>query len=576
MRGAQATALQLTAENRIDPAVWLDLRHIPVREPLQPPRFKHHINIDAQESAKSLRAILGDTIPEPSEKRAAFLRDAGNALRDGKPSQGSGLSNGAPLALGIVALGVLGLLLTWIGGGQIGKTGAQTRQSARPSKLSPWAQRLADAAARLAMFTRISKLLGRRQAAYLRRMLDMFEDGNWEEALRHAIPLDSLQQNAGRQAFGTPRPRDSLTVTGPNRLAASIGLAAEVQQHLRQTYRRTFERLDRDGRIDEAVFVLAELLQAGAEAVTYLERKGRLKQAAELAETVEIPTEIAVRLWWMAGNFERAALLARRANIFADAVRLLEKSHAAEAVGLRKLWAEHLAAQGNLTEAAEAIWPLQEHRDLARNWLLQAEQSGGAIGVRALIHKLMLAPESLVDSEEAVSTMLFAKDEDGAQVRARIAIELLNLKTHSAATKRLAAEVLRPLLSERLAGKNHIEKRDLDKLLALADASIMRADLPTLRFPELPKSEALSARSAALSVRVEECGLQPIHDARCLPDGQYLLALGESGVLRIDRRGRTVAHYPVPAHRMVVAASGQRALALAHATIPFGFPGSIC
>jgi hypothetical protein len=568
VRGAQPEVVHLSAAMRIDPSIWLDLRNIPLREPLQAPAGRHKVEIADAEQTKSLRAILGDAIPEPSRQRSEFLRNAAASLRDGKPShgarpdaqQGTGLAAG----LGKVSLGMLGLLLSWAGaGGRSSQSGAPATGVARPSSLSPWAQRLSDFAARLALFTRVSKLLGRQQAAYLKRMMDLFEDGNWEEALKHAIPLDSLNTEPARPAFGTPSPRADLTIRAPNRLAASIGLGNELEQHLRQTYRRTFERLDRDGRIDEAVFVLAELLKSGAEAVTYLERKGRLEQAAELAETLELPPEIAVRLWWLAGDSERAAQLARHSNTFAEALRVLEKSHAKEAPGLRKLWAEHLAAQGSLAEAAEAIWPLEECRAMARDWLLMAEQSGGTLGARALVQKLLLAPETLADSETAIESILAAGGEDGAQMRARLALALLALKSQSTATKRLAAELLRAIVPERVAGLNQLEKNDISKLLAFADASMLRADLPALNFPGMPKADALAARHSPLVLRLEERGLQSIHDVRVLPDGQYLLALGESGVLRIDRRARPLAHYPIPAHRLVLADSGQRALALA-------------
>jgi len=74
--------------------------------------------------------------------------------------------------------------------------------------------------------------------------------------------------------------------------------------------------------------------------------------------------------------------------------------------------------------------------------------------------------------------------------------------------------------------------------------------------------QELSKRRRPLRVHLAERSLLTIHDARRLPDGHYLLALGEGGVVRIDRHGRQLAQFPVPATRLVMAAGGQRALAL--------------
>ena len=570
VRAAHPEVLQLSAAKRIDPAIWIDLRHIPVCEALRPPPAKHKVEIRTQADAKSVREILGAAIPKPSAEREAFLRDLEASMRGEKPGRLAGKGAGA----GIVALGVLGMVMGWLGllgqggGGQgsgrgSGSGSGTAAKAARPKTLSPWARRLENALARLAMFTRVSKLMGWRHAAYMRRMLELFENGDLNEALRHAIPLGSGSDEVPRPTFGGLGPRNDLTVRAPNHLATSIGVDGMLDQHLRKLYRKTFERLDREGRIDEAVFILAELLKSGTEAVTYLERKSRFVQAAEMAETLELAPEIAVRLWWLAGDLERTMRLARRSNTFAEAVRLLEKSHAQEAAGMRKMWAQHLVEQGNLVEAAEVIWVLESERDKARIWLLQAEQAGGTLGVRALVRKLLLAPDSLMESETAINELLQAQGEDAAQQRERLALELLALPAQSTATTRLAAVLLRRVVVERSAGLNRLHKDDFSKLLAFTDASIMRSDMPALNFSAATTATPLATRTSVLSLQMDERGMQPIQDARSLPDGQYLLATGESGVLRIDRRGRVLAHYPVPAHQLVVSQNGKRALVLA-------------
>lgn len=85
-----------------------------------------------------------------------------------------------------------------------------------------------------------------------------------------------------------------------------------VYQHLQQTYRRAAERLEQAGRIDEAAFVFAELLNSPAECIALLERHQRFELAAQIAEDRKLDPTLVVRLWWLAGNRDRAVMIARR------------------------------------------------------------------------------------------------------------------------------------------------------------------------------------------------------------------------------------------------------------------------
>ena len=136
----------------------------------------------------------------------------------------------------------------------------------------------------------------------------------------------------------------------------------------------------------------------------------------------------------------------------------------------------------------------------------------------------------------------------------------------SPAIRRVAAELGRALVIDRVAERNNFDKKALEKLLSLSDGQVLQADLPPLDFATRKPPPGLTGRDAPLLVQLAERGLLTIHDARRLPDGHYLLALGEGGVIRIDRYGRQLAQFPVPATRLVMAAGGQRALALVRAT----------
>ncbi|MCY0916071.1 bpX6 domain-containing protein [Massilia antarctica] len=587
---------------RVDPAPWLALGSVALRVPLAPPRAPA---AQAMAQPMSLQEVLGAAMPERSAESIAFQREFA------VPAQGKQDGGGAAMAAA-VAGAVLGLLARWFapkpatgdsGAGQkrpaapgllarlfapkpaTGGSGTGQPRPAAPGPLARWfgpkpatggsgvgqprpptpgplARLLSDWALRMASLTRLSDLLGWRQADYLQKMLDMFAKGDLAQALRHAVPIDAIGGGSARPALGRPRPRTSLTISAPSPAAPAIGLDSGLSEQLRATYRRSFEQLDREGRIDEAVYVLAELLQCGLEAVTYLEKKERYLQAAQLAGTVELAPAVAVRLWVLAGDIERAVQVARLHNDFDAAVRLLESRNSEHAAPLRRHWAEYLAARGDLAEAIDAIWPLPQHHALALAWLVQAERSGGALGMQALARKLALMPGTLRSSAAAIDMVLGAPGVDGVQLRARLAVALLGTTPVSASSRRVAAALLRKVLPERMEGLSQIDKKSLVHLAELAGNAVLSADLPPFSTRFDIDLTPLNNRREPLALRLADRGLMPIQRARALPDGQYLLALGEGGVVRIGRDGRQLAHYPVPAGHLVISHNGKRALAL--------------
>jgi hypothetical protein len=570
--GASVHAYPLDAHARVDPSRWLDVSGLPVIAPLaMPPGPASGFVSSIPEAAPDVRTLLGDAVPAESPRRAEFLREAQRARARTQGNSGIASSapvrllGGAAVAAGAVAGGVAGLLALlprWLArrfqDGQ-GGHGASARPQPAPS---PWQDRIINGVARLAMLTRVSHLLGLRQAGYLRKMIRQFEDGNLDEALRHAIPLDG-RDPVTRAALGTPGRRGNLDIHGPHGSAAGIGLDPELQAFLRKTYERSFEMLDRAGRIDEAVFVLAELLNRGMEAVDYLERKGRVEQAARLAETLELAPAVIIRLWSMAGDLERAVRLARLSGDFGGAVAGLEGRKHPQAAALRLLWAQEMAARGSLPEAAAIVWPLKDERSRALAWLQAAEQAGGALGVQGLLFKLALDPRAAGTSAAAVQSMLDADGEDAARQRMRAADCLLRLDIVNAATRRLAGALWRRLHHDRAAGMNGVRDDQLGILLLVAADPVLNADLAKGGSETAPSPPSLRARASTLSVRFAERGLLALEDVRRLPDGGYLLALGEAGVALASDDGSEMARFPVPAHHLVTSHNGRRALALA-------------
>lgn len=428
------------------------------------------------------------------------------------------------------------------------------RGNARPLR-SRWR----DWLARMAIASQISKLLGRQQAAYMRRMLKMFDDGDLMEALRHAIPLGGEAHDVG-QAFGTPGRRDSLSLNGSTGPRSSIYLDDNFQDHLRQLYRKSFEKLNRDGRIDEAVFVLAELLQSRQEALDYLEKHQRYAQAAELALGWDRPPEVIVRLLCLAGDWRRAIAVARRDNAFANAVMQLQAKWPEMANRLREEWGQSLAQRGEWLRAVDAVWPVAAAREQAIAWLLAAEAADGRLAARALVQRALLLPDTLDACSERLRALRDAPLLH--RERAALASELLAAADHNATSRGLVAVLAPALIADHAGGHGRMDKRSFQSLLRIHGDQMLRADMPG---GEMPGFEArpLSARSTVLPLDAPSAGVHAVHDAVLLDDGRYLLALGEAGAVMTDSAGHVLARFAVPAYRLVPAHSGQVALALA-------------
>ncbi len=169
---------------------------------------------------------------------------------------------------------------------------AQRATPAPPSLLRRLRARLALALWR----SPLGRTIGRRHADYLRETLAMFDRGELDEALRRAIPLGGEDGGASGLAVALPSPRGALSpsLAQLGGGAAFPAVAAAIAQ-LRQRYQAARDRLLLDGRIEEAAFVVADLLGDPAAAVALLERHGRARLAAELAEARGLDATLVVR-----------------------------------------------------------------------------------------------------------------------------------------------------------------------------------------------------------------------------------------------------------------------------------------
>jgi hypothetical protein len=416
---------------------------------------------------------------------------------------------------------------------------------------------------RLLRASQLEGLVTRAQARYLGRMMRMFEEGNLEQALRHAISLGGgASSGPDRPALSAPKPRKDLAIQPrPAEGGGSgIGVADGLMEELRRLYRQAFERLRAQGRIDEAAFVLAELLHADEEAVSFLESHGKPRLAAEVAEARGLAPGLVVRQWFLAGEPAQAVRVARRTGAFADAVQRLEKTHPAEALELRRAWAGALAEAGNFQAAVDVVWPHEGLRAAAAPWLDALVELGGSPGAKALVRKLVLQPAAYPRLSGLAVELMEDESRERAQERQAFAQALIQEGATPELTT-LARPAVRALVRDRPLFEVSKALVELDWLAAYAQDGALRADLPAI-----PPKRAAPRRDGAvaeLSFTASDVGAVAVRDAVPLPKGRVLVALGEGGARLLNRDGRTLHHFDVPAHHLVVSTHGDRAIALA-------------
>lgn len=411
---------------------------------------------------------------------------------------------------------------------------------------------------------KIAQIVGRKQAQYLAKMMEMFENGDLEQALKHAIPLEDMQalKEATEQMpfLGFLRPRNGLQINYQRQNASSSSVFLEDTwfHDLRQLYRQTFERLVAQNRIEEAAFVLAELLKSSVEAVEFFEKHGKFHLAAQLAESRELAPDIIVRQWFLAGEKKRAIQLAVRHNCFEYVVTKLERENHPQAAVLREIWAENLAASGNFAAAVNTIWQIAEKRDLAAVWIDKTIEFGGVPAAAMLAKKVSLFPGKY---DEVKNDLLEILREDAAEAfekRRAFANESLRL-TANDELRNLIRPLARKLLADSAQNFRSLTQTDFRRLVEISGDYALRTDLP--KMPET--SESKRSEPLILTIAAHDCGATKIYDAHLLPDGKIAVALGEAGVKILSKTGKTVAHFDQPTERFVVADFGTKAICLA-------------
>lgn len=430
--------------------------------------------------------------------------------------------------------------------------------AASSTALAPRTRSLVDRLrARLALAlwrSALGRVLGRRYAAYLHDLLARFDRGDLDEALRRAIPLGG-DGGPATLALGLPSPRDKLAVQlGPRGGGSVIPGSDAAVDVLREKYRAAARRLEDQGRIDEATFVLADLLGDVPGALALLERHQRYALAAQLAEARAQPAEHIVRLWFLARNIQRVIDVTRRHQAWAAALMLLQRDRA-HADALRLLWANQLASAGEVLAAVEVAERVAAAHHLVGAWIARGLAAGGTVAARMVVKAIARAPDQLAAQLPAVHALLADRDDDASHARAALTEQLLATAA-TPALRVLARPVVRTLLRDCAAGDPRALVDRIARLIDYTGDAALRADEPTVK-PVRREGEQ------ALGWLAGDAGALPVLDAARLPGGRTAVALGELGVCILDAAGRAIARIDQPAHRLVISDAGTRALALA-------------
>lgn len=395
--------------------------------------------------------------------------------------------------------------------------------------------------AKLILRTPIRNEIGRRHARYLDELGKQFRTGKFDQALRNAIPIGGL--GGGAWTLRLPAPREQLRISahGPGH-ARTVPFGVTVSQHLTEVYQNAAKELEGSGRIDEAAFVLAELLGNASLCVALLERHKRYTLAATLAENRNLPPPMRVRLWWLAAGRDRAIRIARQHNVFAAVITQLEDTDPAAARDLRLAWVDQLERSGDLGGAVSAGWPDKTIRPLLVNVIERGLINGGQRAIGLLAYRAALHP-----SEEHRNA-LFSTLEDQAVAAGTvrtIAIAVADARADDPiADREMASRTARAL--------TRIVQPPSDKQLSAAVRAIRQRADPLL-VADLPQPITWSAEAATVLIGEHLPGNVEIHDAVPLGDGTTILALGELGCRLLTADGRIKAKWDVPCHHLVPA-----------------------
>ena len=390
---------------------------------------------------------------------------------------------------------------------------------------------------------------------YISRMLNYFERGDWDKALRHAIPLDESATTISNKLgdiLSSLRPRKDLSYTPklPNRVATGTSFAG--MDLLRNVYRNAHQALLGEGRVEEAAFVLAELLDDAKGAVDLLERHGLYEKAAEVATLKGLPASLQVALWFRAGKVEQALQVARCHYVHAQAITILEGKDRDAALAFRVVWAQDLAEAGQFGEAVLIGWVVRRELPAYDDWLETTLRAGNVEAFHAAA--LILTSPDLT-RQVGLANYLKGWLADTSPVTVSTRRKLLNIlsrsggRTSDLEVQEWAASTARRALRQMNSPWPMADRKTVEFLANLSEDQYLKVDLPTVK----PQPKLQLDRWYQV---VEEAGRLEIFDAAPLGDGRFLVALGHAGLIVMSAGGARSQQFSMPCHSLVVPRKG--------------------
>ena len=214
-KGGVAYLTHLSSSSAESPEKWLDVAAFKVVEVTSLGAAFAEPKVVVEPQPFDARAKLDGVPAETSELREAIAAIKSAASGIGKqPGDWSAAARVARLVRTTDRFDFIGVWKAWAIAKLRQRSGFTTRRRTGSdqgplTKANGWFTRVG---LRLLHTSRLARVLGRRQAAYLGKMMDMFERGDLNEALKHAIPLGDLSSLDQRPALGLPSPRNNLSI----------------------------------------------------------------------------------------------------------------------------------------------------------------------------------------------------------------------------------------------------------------------------------------------------------------------------------------------------------------------------
>ncbi|WP_392564367.1 bpX6 domain-containing protein [Orbus wheelerorum] len=432
---------------------------------------------------------------------------------------------------------------------------SETEKPKKYHKKQPWRKYLTV----FAIFSKLHHLIAFRQGKYLDSMMKLFETGNLDEALKHAIPING-EQGFGQQFFGVPKPRNKLSLSEKiYGQGSSIYFNSKIQNRINQLYQKSFEQLVKENRVEEATFVLIELLNNLNKGIEFLEQNLRYQQALDIAIARDADPDIIVRLCCLTQQWDKAIIVAKRNNAFANAIMFLERDNQQSADNLRLIWANTLAERGEWLAAIDAIWPLKENRYLAEIWFDYAEKTE-EYNANIIVKRLILQPDAISLYQQYIEQLQV--DPTLYQERLALTFAILQHKKYIKNLRVLLSLLINVIISDIIQYTTAFNKADMLELLALSDDKALKFDLAMDRI-KIKTHQSLAKDKNCQKIVYSSVGQRIIYDAVPIRNGNYLIALGEAGIVVVDKMGKQLKHYMIAAYDIVLSHNLNQVLLLA-------------